>query len=111
LYARLPILIVRYKTRKHRSISDLALLGTFPSIWVGQDKVYMILDRNPKISTISMSFLNICPRALVKILHEVSKNFDCRFVVGKRRNVAVVDLGERQVFWTKMKFPPIVLVV
>src|ERR1700685_1847868 len=34
LHPRLPVLIVRDKTCKHRRTPDLTLLGTFPSIWV-----------------------------------------------------------------------------
>jgi hypothetical protein len=60
----LSVWTIRDKTRKHGSLSHLALLRTFPAIGVAQHNFRTIFDGIPKLNTTCMRGFNVISGAL-----------------------------------------------
>jgi len=74
-----------HKASKQSRLSHPRLLDAFPSVRVRQDKVNVVDNGIPKVDAVRMGFLDVGPRAGIKILEVVSKNIDGLFVGRKRR--------------------------
>jgi hypothetical protein len=102
-----PVLtILRDKTCKYGSVTNLTLLSTFPSVGVGQNKVDAALDGSPEHLTIGVGVLYEGSGALIQVSHKVCEHFDGSLIGWKRRDVRFTLLGRGQTLGTEMKLPP-----
>ena len=98
--------IIRDKTCKYGSVTNLTLLSTIPSVGVGQNKVDVALDRSPERFTIGVGGLDIALCALIQVFHEVRKHFNSSLIGWKRRDVSIIFLRGSQTLGTEMKLAP-----
>ena len=71
---------------QNSSFAQAVLLQTFPSIWVGQYKVNVILESEPQLPSVHISILYIIRRTIKEVAQNIGKSIDGRFPFRKRRD-------------------------
>lgn len=100
---RLALLPWRNEPAKLSSMSNLLLLWTFPTIWVRQNELDIVLKRLPKTS---MSLFDIRFGALEQVTHEVAQHLHGRLSLGKGGNIGIRKVRCLEVFCAEVELPP-----
>lgn len=87
------------------SFAQAVLLQTFPSIWVGQYKVNVILESEPQLPSVHIGILYIIRRTSKQVAQNIGKSIDGRFPFRKRRDF-FSDIGPLICIVPKMQFEP-----
>ena len=105
-YTGSALLSVGNKTSNNSCSAHFTLLRAFPAIRMCQNVSDLLFNGVPQSRPICMCFLDVAPRALVKVSKKIGEDLQHRFVGGKWRDTSYCRRSGRD-FWAKMKFEPI----
>ena len=94
----------RYEPSQLDCTSNLLLLRTLPAVWMGQDELDVVFDRQPYVS--GVRFLDVGFGAPKQVFDKVREDSDDGFASWKWWDVVVLDVCGGKMFGPEVKFPP-----
>lgn len=94
----------RYEPSQLNCTSNLLLLRTLPAVWMRQDELDVVFDRQPYVS--GVRFLDVGFGAPKQVFDKVREDSDDGFASWKWWDVVVLDVCGGKMFGPEVKFPP-----
>src|SRR5882757_7113935 len=89
---RLTLVRIGYQSTIHRSSPHFRLLRTFPTVWMTEYKLYIVLYSIPQCRPVCMGISNEISSTIKEIGQKVAKDIDGRLVARGRTKLHTIHL-------------------